>query len=247
MDRCLGKLPAKHRDELPMLAMYVDALPPPPKRINWSKDVTDWGMMANNRLGDCTAAGAAHAIQTWTSYTGTRFTPSDEDVISFYSKTCGYNPEVPDSDQGGIESDVLTWWLNNDLAGHKLDGIAALQPGNITDVIDSIYLFGGAYLGIELPNSAKSQNIWTPPASGASGDGAPGTWGGHCVFANAYGTRGIMCVTWGGVKLMTYSFYEAYCSEGYGLYSRDWIKASGLSPGGFKADDLVADMAALRG
>ena len=57
------------------------ALPTPPLAMVWGKPVTQWGMMLNDRLGDCTMAGLAHAVQTWTANSGAgEDTLSDADV-----------------------------------------------------------------------------------------------------------------------------------------------------------------------
>ena len=57
-------------------------LPPPPPSADWTKGITSWGMMLNDTLGDCTIAGAAHAIQVWTANTGSMVTVPDSTILS---------------------------------------------------------------------------------------------------------------------------------------------------------------------
>jgi len=47
-------------------ARYVlpSALPPLPSYVRWSQNcAAPWGMMLNDKIGDCTCASAGHAIQ----------------------------------------------------------------------------------------------------------------------------------------------------------------------------------------
>ncbi len=243
----LGKLPPRRDDRVPAMGNYLRVgLPNAPASVDWSKGIVSWGMMQNDQIGDCTAAGAGHAVQVWTANASQEATVTDAQVVAFYSATCGYQPGDPSTDQGGVEVDVLTWWHNNSFGGHKLDAFATLDAGNRTNIRDAIWLLGGAYLGLELPISCQTQTIWDVPETGATGDGAPGSWGGHCVFAIGYDAGGLIVITWGQIKRMTWAFFDAYCSEAYGLLSQEWIKATKAAPSGFDYQALVADMAALQ-
>jgi hypothetical protein len=87
--------------------------------------------------------------------------------------------------------------------------------------------------------------VWTVPPGGPTGQGAPGSWGGHAVPIVAYDARGLICITWGELMRMTWQFWNAYCDEAYGLLSPDWI-AAGKAPAGFDWQQLVADMGELK-
>jgi hypothetical protein len=242
----LGKLPPKHDMRIPMLAHYTAALPPAPAAIDWSDGHTDdWGDMGNDVLGDCTCAGVGHAIQVFTlNAMHQRKTIPDPTVIGLYEQF-GYNPSDPSTDQGAVETDVLNYWLKNPVAGHAIEGYVSLQPKDIRDVRDAIWLFGGSYIGLALPKSIQGQGTWMVPASGLEGDGAPGSLGGHCTYVVGYDARGLTCITWGKLQRMSWNFWWAYCDESYGLLSKDWL-AMGKAPSGFDATALIADMAALR-
>lgn len=217
----LGKLPPKHDVRTLALARYTAGLPPAPAAVDWTgKLVAPLGQMGNDQRGDCTCAGMGHAVQVWSANCGTQVTIPDADILKAYEDACGYNPASPSTDQGGVELDVLKWWRKNPIAGHSIDGFASVQPGSIADVKDAIWLFGGAYLGIELPETAQSQDIWAKTGSPSlmrwlgfhsHPDPAPGSWGGHCVFACAYDNRGLTCITWGMLKRMSWDFFATYC------------------------------------
>jgi hypothetical protein len=52
----------------------------------------------------------------------------------------------------------------------------------------AIWLFGGAYIGVELPIRAQDQDVWDVPAQLGPED-EPGSWGGHAIYLVGYDTR----------------------------------------------------------
>lgn len=240
----LGRKAIKTDSRTLRLARYMtEALPPAPVSVDWTKGQTNWGMMLNDRLGCCTIAGSAHAIQVWTAELGSEVTLSDNDVLTAYEVWDGYNPNDPSTDQGGIELDVLTDWQKQGFANHKLLAFASINPANLSEVHTAINLFGGVYIGVSLPITAQSQDIWD--VTSLSGDGEPGSWGGHCVYVPKYDQNGLTCITWGAPKTMTNAFWNAYVDESYALLGADWIGVKG-SPLGFDLASLQADLSQIR-
>ena len=240
----LGKLPPRIDHRTLRLARYLRALPPPPPTADWTGKLTNPGMMLNDRLGDCTCAAIGHLIQIWTSESGSELTLSDQDVLALYEKACGYNPTDPSTDQGGIELDVLNYWKKNPVGGATLDAYCAVSPTATGSVRSAIWLFGGAYIGLALPISAQTQDVWDlDPTNSLSTD--PGSWGGHAVVVNAYDTKTLTCVTWGTLKKMTWDFFKVYCDEAYACLSKDWLESNPDSPSGFDWVTLEADLASI--
>ena len=116
----------------------------------------------------------------------------------------------------------------------------ALEPGNVDHVKDAINIFGGCYIGVALPVSAQRQETWTVPQGGPTGQGAPGSWGGHAVICVAYNPRRVTCITWGRAKQMTWRFFTTYCEEAYAVVSKDWLCRDGKAPVGLDLDGLMA-------
>ena len=351
----LGKQARRHDERTLRLSRYLASAAQPlaaPPSVDYTGGVTDWGMMLNDQLGDCIIAdGPGHATQVWTlNATGTMVTPPDSLILATYEKWCGYDPAKPASDQGGVELDVLNAWRQQGFGGQTLDAYAAIALGNGTgalpavanggmpEICTALWLFGGAYIGVELPLRAQRQDVWDVPAHLGLED-EPGSWGGHAVYLTGYGiretgdgerdagngereTRGsragirgsgsaaeggrvsgvgsqaagkegvdaaarmtnrevriadsefrtshpefrtshselrapspaartphpvsrtpyLTCITWGTVKHMTWAWFEKYCSEAYALVSKEWLKASGVSPSGFDLAALEADL-----
>ena len=60
----LGRKAVKTDTRTLRLAKYLTpVLPPPPPAADWTKGIASWGMMLNDKLGDCTIAGVAHAVK----------------------------------------------------------------------------------------------------------------------------------------------------------------------------------------
>jgi len=241
----LGRKAIKTDSRTLQLARYLTAkLPPPPPAADWTKGITAWGMMLNDTLGDCTIAGVGHAVQVWTANTGRPATVPDPTIESYYEKWDGYVPGNPSTDQGGVELDVLNDWRQQGFAGHSLLAFADPKVANLAEVRQSIALFGGVYIGLALPISAQTQDVWDVVKNGGA-NARPGSWGGHCVFVPKYDGNTFTCVTWGQLKTMTVAFWKKYCDEAHALLGKNWLETKG-SPAGFNQAQLEADLAAIK-
>ncbi len=234
----LGEKPARAR-----------LLAPAPASVDWTAKVASWPMMANDTLGDCTCAAAGHMIECWTANLGDTFTPSSAQIVAAYSATSGYVPGDPATDTGAVELDVLNYWRQQGIAGHKIDAYAAFGHRDAECARQAIALFGGAYIGLALPLSAQQQTVWDVPSlwSRLRGQSAPGSWGGHAVPVLAYDSSGLTCITWGAKKRMTWEFLAQYCDEAYAPLSPDWLNAQGKDPQGLDMSALEADLSDLAG
>ena len=251
----LGRKAVKTDTRTLALASYLNStLPSPPPIADWTKGISNWGMMLNgpdpatpqypNGLGDCTIAGVAHAVPVFSANTGAEVTVSDSAVLRCYEKWDGYVQGDPSTDSGGVELDVLKDWRKHGFAGNKLVGFADPDPANLDEVRQSIALFGGVYIGLALPVTAQMQDVWDVAAnSGASAK--PGSWGGHCVFVPKYDADTFTCITWGQLKTMTVAFWQVYCDEAHTLLAQNWFTRSGVDPAGLNLSQLQADLNAI--
>jgi hypothetical protein len=241
----LGRKAIKTDTRTLALGKYLTAaLPAPPPAADWTHGITGWGMMMNDTLGDCTIAGVGHAIQVWSANNGGIQTVPDSTIEEMYSKWDGYVPGDPSTDTGGVELDVLNDWRQQGFAGHTLVAFADPQVSNLTEIQQSIALFGGVYIGIALPITAQTQDVWdVVPGRGANTK--KGSWGGHCVFVAKYDQNGFTCITWGQLKTMTVAFWKKYVDEAHTLFGQDWLTSKG-SVAGFDQATLMADLQAIR-
>jgi len=238
----LGKLPAANDIRTLALARYVDtdALPPPPATLDLATDVPDWPMYANDRIGDCTCAAAAHMIEAWTAASrGRAVEISELAVLTAFEHVKIVDPVT--EEEGAVELDVLKYWRRTGIARHRIGAFARVGLHDRRLVRAGAYLFGGLYIGIQLPLTAQGQEVWdwTPRLDYR---GKPGSWGGHSVDVVGYDAHTLTVVTWGRLKRMTWTFWDHYCDEAYCLLSEDFL-AGDLAPNGFDLAALKRDLA----
>ncbi len=251
----LGKRAPKFDKRTLKMSKYITpALAPAPVSCDWTQRKVNWGMMLNDSLGDCTIAACAHAIQVWSlcnpaglAVGQTEITVVDSDILKMYEKSCGYNPSDPATDEGGVELDVLNFWRHNPLHGHHLKAYAEPDPGNFQHIKQSIWLFGGVYIGLALPITAQSQDVWDVVGDPLNDpDSMPGSWGGHAVYVPAYDSAGLTMITWGQLKRMTKAFWNAYCDESHALVGGWWVRDR-ATPSGFDYATMINDLAGITG
>ena len=236
----LGKAPAKIDNRTVKMATFKGIIPPAPASFDYSNRVKHLSMLANDSLGDCTAAGAGHLHQIWTAYNGNEFKPTDTQTIAFYSGSTGYDPKNPSTDRGGVMLDVLNYWKKNGFAGHTIDAYLAVDPKNQEEIKTALYHFGGLYKGLALPLSAQGAGSWKVPFFGTKGNGKPGSWGGHCVVdALTYNQKQQQCITWGTTIESDWNFTADYCDELFVVLSSDWYGVNKVCPTGFDAAELL--------
>jgi len=252
----LGRQYVRYDARTLMLERYTKVLAPPPVAVDYTLGIKVWGMMLNGPdpanppsipegVGCCTIAGIGHAVQVWTANLGTMVTVPGSAIESAYEAWDGYDPTDPSTDQGGVELDVLNTWRKSSFAGHQLNAFADPPASNLTEVRQAISLFGGVYIGLSLPVSAQTQEVWDVGAKGDP-DAQPGSWGGHCVYVPKYDADSFTCITWGGLQKMTLAFWLQCCDEAHALLSNDWLGAKG-SPAGLNLTQLQADLRQVTG
>jgi len=247
----LGKHRPVHDDRTLRFGNYVTAeLPTPPESVTYYQKVPTWPMYDNDKYGDCTCAAAGHLIQNWTASAATEITPPDPTVLSFYEHFVG---TPPPPDEGCNMLSVLRYWRKSGLDQHKVDAFASVKLKDQVQAQNAVYLLGGIYIGVALPDSVVPQNYagnwldipWTVPAGGPVGDAAPNPQNGHCIPAVGYDADQLWIVTWGSIKSMSWDFYNAYADEVYAVVSTDFIGTGGQSPAGFDLAALEKDLADL--
>jgi hypothetical protein len=204
------------------------------------------GMMLNDSLGDCTVAAVYHAIQLWTfNTTGQTLTEPDPCVLQLYEEACGYRG-TPDTDNGGIEQNVLSYLLNTGAPllnnqRHKIAAFVEIDPRNIQDVKRAIAEGGVVYLGIQIPEAWCQMPVgsdWTD----ASGPIA----GGHAIVGGGYDDDWIYIVSWGSIWRMSWGAFAQVCDEAYLIADPFWLTSKGLTPFGMSLSALETSMQGIR-
>lgn len=247
INKKLGKLAKKNDPRTFKLSKYLEvgALPSLPISIQNDTDLSDWGMMGNDTIGDCTCAAAGHGIMAWTDPNKDLVTPPTSSIITAYSAVSGYDPTTGVNDNGAACLDVLNYWRQTGIYTHKIAAYAEVAVHNQTEVKASIFLYELTYIGVALPISAQAQaKRWSVTSPSLQGNSAPGSWGGHCVIVVGYNADGVDVITWGERVRMTWGFWRAYVEEAYCLLSADFFTAN-KAPNGFDLATLQNDISKL--
>ena len=212
----LGKQPATVDRRDLMFARYVQpaALPTPPPQFGHETLIgaKDWGMLGNDQWGDCAWAGPAHETMLLTAEGGKQAAFTDASVLRDYSAGTGFDPNAGPSgqnptDQGSNVRDVLKYRVKTgivDAAGtrHKIGAYVKLDPKNLEQIYQAMYLFQAVGIGIEFPDSAMAQFQAGKPWDVVAGAKVEG---GHYVPCLAK-RENLEVVTWGAVQQMRVAF-----------------------------------------
>ena len=199
----------------------------------------------NDNLGDCVEAAKGHAEQVWGLCNGRMVTVPDSTILANYEAIGGYVPGDPSTDNGEDELGSLTAWRKSAGGLTSISAFAAIDPQTQAHVQSGIYLFGLAYIGFNVPQSAMDQNAAGQTWDTVSNDG--GIVGGHAVVVPMYDAAAnlLTCITWGMRQKMTWRFWTTYVDEAYVLLSPSWLGTRGVDPSGFNMAALQADLAAV--
>lgn len=238
----LGRLPVRTDVRTLALSRYVDIskLPPPPAALDLTSHVPGWPMYANDRIGDCTIAAAAHMIEAWTAAgRGEAVEVPESAVLTAFDRVKVVDPFT--GEEGAVELDVLRDWRKHGVGRHRIAAFARVSTHDAALVRAGAWLFGGLYIGLALPVTAQQQAVWDWTGS-LAGDARPGSWGGHAVDVVGYDDRVLTVVTWGRLQQLTWAFWERYVDEAYCVLSRDFLDGE-HAPNGFDLAALRADLA----
>jgi hypothetical protein len=227
----LGKLPPKiDKRTLKMSTYFKYGIPAPPEHCYYYNKAGNWGVLGNDRYGDCTFAAVGHAEQCWTANVGRQCDVKEADIVKAYlAYTKG-------ADGGAAMLEVLNLWRQGGIIGKKIEAYVSVDK---EDIRSGINLFGGIYLGLALPNYVMSDPLgvpWTRTALASKN-----SRNGHCVQLVGYDRDGLWCISWGCLKFMSNNFLKKYTDEAYAILSPDWFKDN-QAPNGFDYQSLKEDL-----
>jgi hypothetical protein len=211
-------------------------------------------MYANADFGVCTLSSNGHRIvvQQAAVGQGKEIEVTDDDVLDAYSAITGFRRDDPSTDNGAYMLDVANYMRKTGLGRerdgtpHTIDAFIEVQRTRLEHVRAGMMLFGGLWMGVWLPDSAKHQGVWDVPEGGPIGEGQPGSWGGHAVEAVGYDSHGLTIYTWGREQRLTWQFFSAYVDEAYVFITEDYLRrVAQTTPRGFDTQRLNGYLAEL--
>lgn len=187
----LGRRPPSNAPAL-RLADVLRAMPAHPVTRDYTDVVSDYGLYANDRYGDCGPVSAANSLKIVSEIAADEFSASLDDVLDLYRRSG--NPNFPTDDNGVVMQDMLDALLRGGIAGRKPLAFAKVDVSNQDELRAAIAYFGVVLLGVDLQVAQQSQT------SRALWDYVPSDeWGGHAVMCAGYNnpTDEFRVVTWG--------------------------------------------------
>lgn len=232
-----GKLPKKLDSRTLQFSSYAADIELPEAVDRWSR-LRNLSALGNDVYGNCTCAAAAHMVESWTVYAERgQLTIPEKEVLDAYFSISPY-------DQGAYLLDALNMWRKRGIGPDKIESFVEIDRKSLTQAKMAIYMFGGIYVGMYLPDSiAASRGPWTEVI------GAPSLKRGHAVNIIGYNdkTRMFMVCTWGKIWSMSYDWYLAYTDEAYAVLNDISIdEATGKAPNGFDWERLSSDLKKIR-
>ncbi len=241
-----------HRPTLKLADYIQPDRATPPAAVSRPHPGFKWGILANDRIGDCVIAMMLHSIEDFHLDAGTPVPAfTDQDAIKLYSAITGYSPDDPNSDKGTDETTAMHYWEHpglraSDGVDHQIVATVAVDPSNLNECRIAIDEFVDLQIGIALPLSAQGQTEWSVAGNGKTGHSEPGSWGGHGIPYREYDGETFKCVTWGTELLLTVPFHRAYAQEAHVVVTKEMLGNTGVGPSGVAWDKLIADINVLR-
>jgi len=203
--------------------------PPPtfevPGQAEIHEGVEVYPLDGNDIVGDCTIAGMDHFFRAQAKLYNCKYSdPSTSALKSKYFHLTG------GQDSGLNEEFVLNTFHKESFFGSKVEAFAPVSTTSLLQWHQSIAFYGGLYLGIRCPESARrafQKELETKTVVPWTYEGEE-TEDGHCVVALGYGPNGgLHCATWGGIAVLTPSFLAHYLDEAWVILSSELVEAKG--------------------
>lgn len=242
----LGCIRPRARPNALRLSAYLNMadIPTPPVATDYYTKALQaiQQVLGNDQQGNCTIASMFHQFGVYTAaLTGTAVIGTTQEALGQYHQIGG------PGDNGLMITDVLDWGKSHGFTVggtlHKIDGYVAFDWTNKVMTQVGTILFGGAKLGIGLPQDwARSPDIWDVTSSGIVG--------GHDVPIVGYKADGVVIATWGGLRTITWPAFlsDRWVNEAYFPLGQDWYSlASKKNPNGVDLQMLKDDMNKIQG
>lgn len=240
---------------LRMSRYMLGSVPAPPASCDWTPAAIKAlaQMYGNKLLGDCVIAAGYHIVGVATGNAGNLFIATEAQIEKDYGAIGGYVPGDPGTDNGCDEITAMNWWTAHGFADKvKPLGYITIDPTNVTEVKQALWLFENCMFGMDLPDA------WVNPMPSGSGfvwdvAGSPDPYNGHGFNGAGYDSSGVRICTWGMIGRITWAAVAEYAASPAGgqllaLITPDQLaKGQAKAPNGFAWADLIRDFNSLGG
>lgn len=227
--RKLGRKPAVFPKNVKEFSTYLKtALPTPPATYPVIK--FGYSMLGNGPdphvtiegpnfegVGNCTICALIHlrrANELETETAKNDLPTANACVLEYFDETGGQDT--------GLEcSSVLKKWYSPGTFQNQNKGYASFPINDVNMMKVVISNFGGAYLGVNLPDPAEIQTENGQPWKLTNTLDDLNIVGGHCVPAVGYDENFVYVVTWGLIQPVTWSWLAEYLEEAWAVITTE--------------------------
>ena len=254
----LGKREYHHDEKTMMLGNFM-APPVVPAKHDFDAHRAKfplhvWG---NDAWGNCVKVGQANQLTRLERIEQRRTLKLQTDhIVKAYqeevARQFGTAPEFPgdENDHGLVVLHNLRNWRNigwpldftkkpDDERVYTISAFGELEPNDYEQLKAACYLLHGIHLGIWLPVAVQGvYSKWDyKPEEDTGPAWAPGSWGGHLVYAKAYDGDEMEILTWGQKVRVTKSFLARYCDEAWAVVDNfdNWRRSKQIDVEGMLA------------
>lgn len=237
-----------------------------PESFDWAtriKPSHNWGDYGNLKLNNCTFVTAAYLIMIWKSYKAPQiYRPGVYTIIDDYCELLKDAKPEDKSLKSVLEAGgepleamkVLKYWRKNGIDGHKIIAFAKLsynasKKQRIAELKRAVYLYGGCFIGVNIPRSVEKQwqqsKKWDIIRGVPGGDARRRLWFSHAMLVTGYTEKDIRVVTFGKEEILTWEFYLKYVDEAYALFDERFLRAR-KTPSKMKVQELKTAVTTIK-
>lgn len=218
---------------------------------NYGATGLNWGMLGNNRFGDCYWASAAHEVMAEASQAGRKPVFGEQEVLTSYAEYLGlssYADLNERTDEGTDAREGAKFRASKGVKdirghGHRIGAYAFIEQPDYDLIKSAVHDFEGVTVCVELPKSAEEafgraeqgegEYVWDFEAGSQIA-------GGHAIAGTSVRDDQLVIVTWGQEVVMTEAFVEKYLQCVVVYVSGSVLNGEGKSINGL-------DLSALKG
>lgn len=217
-----------------------------------------WGMLGNDRFGDCYWASAAHEVMAEASQAGRSPAFGEQEVLTSYAEYLGLSSPSDlneRTDEGtdareGAKFRQKTGVKDVRGNGHRIGAYAFIEEKSAYQtILSAVHDFEGVTVCVELPESAEEAFNAAEEGQGEYiWDYVRGSQiaGGHAISGVASKGGQLVIVSWGQEVVMTEAFVENYLQCVVVYVSGSVLNGEGKSVTGLDLSALRSKLAEVR-
>lgn len=216
----------------------------------------DWGMLGNDRFGDCYWASAAHEVMAEATQAGRKPVFNEQEVLTSYAEYLGLGSVAAlneRTDQGTDAREGAKFRKKSGVKdvrghGHRIGAYTFIEERDYQTILSAVHDFEGVTVCVELPESAEEAFARAEEGEGEyvwDYERGSRILGGHAISGVAAKDGKLVIVSWGQEVVMTEAFVENYLQCVVVYVSGSVLNGEGKSVTGLDLSALRSKLAEI--